>query len=1778
MKKYCYLILTVFVIAFSLCTSAAESDDGLWVYEPYGDGVVLTEYKGSATDVYVPSNIKADGENLDVVKLGDSIFENNDALNSVTLGAGVTEIGAKAFYDADNMVCILLAEDTTTIGAEAFYACDSFNSIILYDAVTAIGENAFGECAKLTVWCNLNSSGYNYAVANTIKYELLTVDAEPVIITEGGLTYYIQNGEAIAVDCDDTLTEVVVPSTVQGYPVVELRETFRGHKNLQKIKLNEGLRIISSNAFISCLNLKSITLPITVTYIGDNAFSKCAVLEKAILTDSVTYVGEYAFNECELLSEIVFSNSILEIKPYTFYKCISLKSINISNQLTIIGRYSFYGTGLTSIKLPETLTLLGQLSFYDCDYITEIIVPGSVTEIGQGPFWNCSELVYAELGDGIKTLGLQMFLGCVKLETVVLPDTLTEIKREAFYNCKSLKNITIPQSVNVIRTEAFYGCSDLTYLIIPQNTKTIEKTAFYTNTVLGVYEGSRAHTVAINNDYLFYTIIDDSFPEFYYSNGVQYYIAENQAYAIHFDGSQTHVVIPDEINGLPVVSIKETFRDKDNLVSIAFNSNITNIDPYAFAYCDSLSKVVLHNKIEKIGAYAFVSCKALTEFEMPDSIVEVEERAFSYCEELIDVTISKNLTKISSAMFLECRNLPKLELHEGITSIGSMAFFNCVKLSDFALPQSVRMINYGAFEGCRFEKIDIPEGVTEINDWTFSACNLKEISFPSTLQKIGNYAFNICGLTKIDLPDSLLVLGDNAFYWCNNLTEVIIPPNVTTLGSQVFGRCYAIRTAVIPRSVSSMKKDTFPSNTLLLVEEGSYAHEFSLDNDLLFVVWDGETEFSLVEKDGIEYVVFEDFACAVAYNGTNKNIIIPDKVNDVPVTMLQGTFRNNKNIRTVDLPNTIKTIGAATFSDCTSLYSVNIKEGVTTIKNSAFYWCTNLRTATLPESVTTIGAGAFNGCKSLENFEIPSNVNYIGARAFVYCYKFTDVVIPKGVTEIYDETFYYCTSLSSITIPQSVKRIGDSAFYSCTNLEEVKMNDGIEIIGSSAFVNCEKLQSISLPSSVIAIKENAFLGCNSMKRIIVPQSVMELSLHSFPNMVMLVDENSYAHNFAVENDLLYFVLHKTENPEIDYGAGITGTVTYTDGSMASDATVEILYDDGTLKETVTTDANGVYSFTYAEVGRYIVRATDASGNTSTTTVSVKRMNVFDVFVSGDTDLTLKQGWSVSGTVSEDIATVTISDENGNVIDTVETTDGTFMFGNIPNGTYVVTAANENGTVSQEITVYNANVSGIALVIPTEDTAATVWGYVEVEDRDKNHHRRIWINVTIYNDEGVVVGQAKSDADGKYVFAGLPIGEYTIVAETEEMRPDKQHKFDRSHKLTGYAYINVTEADEYQVDTIVLYEENEYTAKVSGKVTAEGETQDCEVILRDVFRNEVAKQITGKNGKYSFVNVRDGLYFIFAVTKSDGMGMAVIVVRDGEVYGETDIRVSKKDFIRERDDKFREEINCNNRDEALLHRERIAEEKRFYDSLSDKEKKQLSKDYIERLERYSAWLAEVDYTAPEGVKVEQGGLVVSGDEIENEETVSFNITVEKQEEYVESTDGIKNEKDYKKQKIKDNAGNKEIKEYYEITMTKTTDDGEKSITSVRKDTDANGKFRVTLDIPEEYRGYKNYTILHEHYGEVVTLVDLDDNPDTITFEVDKFSTFVLAASNEDTIEDVSEDEPVEGDVDGNGVLNITDVLKLLGSIVNETELDGADLNGDGKVTLLDVIKVLKKVVA
>ena len=95
-------------------------------------------------------------------------------------------------------------------------------------------------------------------------------------------------------------------------------------------------------------------------------------------------------------------------------------------------------------------------------------------------------------------------------------------------------------------------------------------------------------------------------------------------------------------------------------------------------------------------------------------------------------------------------------------------------------------------------------------------------------------------------------------------------------------------------------------------------------------------------------------------------MVIPNEIYSYAVVEIaENTFSNNTAIKSVVIPDSVKTVGAYAFYGCTNLESATIPSSVTAIKAATFYGCTNLKEITIPASVTKIAANAFNGCENL---------------------------------------------------------------------------------------------------------------------------------------------------------------------------------------------------------------------------------------------------------------------------------------------------------------------------------------------------------------------------------------------------------------------------------------------------------------------------------------------------------------------------------------------------------------------------------------------------------------------------------------------------------------------------------------------------------------------------------------------------------------------------------------------------------------------------------------------
>ena len=278
-----------------------------------------------------------------------------------------------------------------------------------------------------------------------------------------------------------------------------------------------------------------------------------------------------------------------------------------------------------------------------------------------------------------------------------------------------------------------------------------------------------------------------------------------------------------------------------------------------------------------------------------------------------------------------------------------------------------------------------------------------------------------------------------------------------------------------------------------------------------------------------------------------------------------------------------------------------------------------------------------------------------------------------------------------------------------------------------------------------------------------------------------------------------------------------------------------------------------------------------------------------------------------------------------------------------------------------------------------------------------------------------------------------------------------------------------------------------------------------------------------------------MYFITATTKSDGMGLAVVTVHNGDVYGNTNIVIEKDDDIYswEADkDTIGEQTT---REDALKHKDKIMEHKRNYDQQSDKKKKQFSESYLDWLNRMLELIGGVIYEGYGG-EIEDGGLMLEEDEVGEDSSVKLELNVTQIEGTNVGEEGITTEKEYIQQSIEDAAGDSTIAGYYDITLSKDVKGEKKDIHDVERDADSTGEVTVTIPIPEKDKGHKHYNMVHEHNGNVETLTDIDNNPNTVTIKTKKFSTFAMTYTDTELTE-------VDTDVTAAAIVSVGSVETL-----------------------------------
>ena len=128
---------------------------------------------------------------------------------------------------------------------------------------------------------------------------------------------------------------VVIPNSVNGAPVTVLFDKlFRGHSEIESVKIPETVTDIGEFVFDGCVNLKRIELPSQLAYLWGNSFARCGI-EEIILPDQLGALPPFAFRDCKNLKKVVCGAGMRKIHAWAFSGCDNLTELIKSSNVAI---------------------------------------------------------------------------------------------------------------------------------------------------------------------------------------------------------------------------------------------------------------------------------------------------------------------------------------------------------------------------------------------------------------------------------------------------------------------------------------------------------------------------------------------------------------------------------------------------------------------------------------------------------------------------------------------------------------------------------------------------------------------------------------------------------------------------------------------------------------------------------------------------------------------------------------------------------------------------------------------------------------------------------------------------------------------------------------------------------------------------------------------------------------------------------------------------------------------------------------------------------------------------------------------------------------------------------------------------------------------------------------------------------------------------------------------------------------------------------------------------
>ncbi len=698
------------------------------------------------------------------------------------------------------------------------------------------------------------------------------------LVTESGLYYEIINGEITITDCDDTLTDIVIPSEIDGIPVTTIGErAFEWKSQLHTVVISEGIKRIEYCGFAGCRFLTSIQLP-----------------------QSLEYIGEAGFDCCD-----------------------SLKAIEIPPKVTVINKYTFRQCGFEQLEIPETVTSIREYAFTGCWELLEISIPDSISVIEKEAFSSCNMLQYVIIPYGVTRIEESAFARCQCLKAVFLPESLSYIGKEAFDYCRALKEIELPESLSVIDDNALHD-TGITQIKIPENLRYLGYNALPQNITPEVIDGVKyvdnwATGYSGDKDTKSITVREGTVgiagSAFILSYGGEINIPST----VRYIGNKAFNSAYDDVISLNVSADSKYFCSSDGVL---YSKDMTQLVYYPAGKTDETFNI--HETVTEISDYAFYENENLKSVNIPDSVEYIGDYAFSLCKGLTEIILPENLNEIGEGAFQSCKGLGdnyKLDIPDSVTKIGANAFANSGMYKTYYTENNSNIDMVDDWIVCGddfFPSQNINLNARGIADGAYKDRQITDIILPDTVQYIGDSAFKDCRLLEsVTLPANLIAIDDSAFLGCIALETLSVPESVVHVGAYAFEYC---ENAI--ENIDGIK----------YVDNWSVGSDYNLKSAVVREGTRGLSEFALAGCTELESVELPQTLCfindeAFEFCIALKNVNLPESL----LAIDTGAFAYCTEILEITIPENTSYIDYASFVYCEKLNKITFMNPETLI-------------------------------------------------------------------------------------------------------------------------------------------------------------------------------------------------------------------------------------------------------------------------------------------------------------------------------------------------------------------------------------------------------------------------------------------------------------------------------------------------------------------------------------------------------------------------------------------------------------------------------------------------------------------------------------------------------------------------------------------------------------------------------------------------------------------------------------------------------------------------------